>query len=115
MTARRALLFWAAIGLVPMSAEAIRERQALEAFDLGRLRFVGFYPDGVPGCDCKPMASVRDPKGYLHRVFIGDYVGRNYGRVVEISAEGLRLLEAAQRSDGEWVQREVWLKSGSNQ
>lgn len=115
MTARRSLFVWIAIGLVSMSAEATRARQALEAFDLERLRFMGFYPDGVPGCDCGPMASVRDHKGYVHRVFIGDYVGRNYGRVVEISAKGLRLLEAAQRSDGKWVQCEVWLKSGSNQ
>lgn len=106
-------MLWAPMAGISHAAEASRERQSLEAFALKQLRFVAFYPEGVSGAGCKPMASVRDPKGFLHHVFIGDYVGRHFGRVVEMSADGLRLLEAVKDAQGEWVQREAWLRARS--
>ena len=95
------MLIW----VVPLGASAMRERQSLEAYELSTLKFDSFHREG----GCTAFAFIRDPKGYLHRVFEGDYVGKRFGRVVELTDKGLRLLEAIQRTDGEWVQREVWL------
>ncbi|MFG6486902.1 pilus assembly protein PilP [Roseateles sp. BYS78W] len=106
MIARRLLLVHL-LGLWAASASATRERQALEAFDLDSLRWVGQQT-----LDCVRYGVVRDPGGYLHRVFKGDFVGRNFGRVMDISDDGLRLREVVQDVRGEWVEREAWLRSG---
>ena len=50
-------------------------------------------------------ALVRDPGGRVHPVRIGDYVGRDFGRVEAIGDAGLVLLEAIADGAGDWVTR----------
>lgn len=93
--------------LFPVHAFAERERQSLEAFDRDSLVVAAIYFN-------KPMrqsyAAIRDPGGYIHLAYKGDYLGKDFGRIVEISRQkGVRALEAVQDADGEWVQREVWI------
>lgn len=99
-------LFIILIALVPFFARAETERQALEAYDLESLSFLTIYQQEGMGM----YAIVRDPMGYVHRVFKGDRIGRNFGRVVDMSNAGLRLREVVQAADGEWVEREAWLR-----
>jgi len=97
--------------LIAPLANAARERQALEAFDLSALQLEKVYVTEK----CAPYASFRDPGGFLHRAFKGDYVGRNFGQVVELTETGIKLKEAIETTKGEWVERDVWLplKQGS--
>lgn len=90
---------------VPSSAKATRERYSLEAYELSSLTLRSVYFKGLG----KPYALVRDPNGYLHRVFKGDYVGKNFGWVVAITRRGIKLKEVYQSQDGEWEERTAWL------
>lgn len=99
------LLLSLAILVCPIQAGAMRERQALEAFELASLRLEAVYLSDL----CKPYASVRDPGGYLHRAFKGDYLGKYFGQVVELSEKGIKLREVFESKEGEWVERESWM------
>ncbi|PPC75418.1 hypothetical protein C4K68_20860 [Pokkaliibacter plantistimulans] len=59
-----------------------RPKEALEAYDLDSLSFVGLMNKGG-----KEFALVRDPQGALHLVAEGNYMGKNFGRVVAIRVE----------------------------
>ncbi len=91
--------------LVSTYASASRDPWALEAFDRASLTVKMVYLEGTMK---NPCALVRDPGGYIHRVCKGDYIGRDFGRVVEISRrKGIRIVETIKGIDGEWAQREV--------
>ena len=90
---------------LPNQAMATRERYSLEAYELSSLTMHSVYFKGLG----KPYAFVRDPNGYLHRVFKGDYVGKNFGWVVAITRRGIKLKEVYQSQDGEWEERTAWL------
>ena len=96
---------WLLVLLLPTQASATREKDALEAFELSLLRLEAVYLTD----HCKPYASVRDPGGYLHRAFKGDYVGKNFGQVVELSEQGIKLREVFENKEGEWVEKETWV------
>lgn len=77
-----------------------RVRTALEGFTMEELRMVGT----LSGQGAR-SALVRDPSGQVHAVRIGDYVGRDFGRVEAIEDARLVLLEAIGDGTGEWVTR----------
>lgn len=87
-------------------AQATREREPLEAFDLNKLKVVKVYLEG----SCAPSAGVRDPNGYLNRVFVGDYIGKHAGLVLRITIEGILVREVFEVRDGEWKEKEILLK-----
>lgn len=86
-------------------AFSTRPQQALEAYNLADLKIRQIYLTNHIG---SPYATVEDPGGYLHRVFKNDYVGRNYGRVIQINANGIRVREVVQDAQGEWKERPFW-------
>ena len=77
-----------------------RARTALEGFAMAELRVVG-----VLASRGTRSALVRDPGGHVHAVRVGDYVGRDFGRVEAIGDAGLVLLEAIADGSGDWVTR----------
>lgn len=77
-----------------------RARTALESFAMEELRVVG-----ILGARGGRSALVRDPGGHVHAVRVGDYVGRDFGRVEAIEDAGLVLLEAIADGSGDWVTR----------
>lgn len=77
-----------------------RVRTALEGFAMEEIRMVGTLSgQGVHS------ALVRDPGGQVHAVRVGDYVGRDFGRIEAIGDAGLVLLEAIADGSGDWVTR----------
>ncbi|TJZ63863.1 pilus assembly protein PilP [Chitiniphilus eburneus] len=91
-------------------SHAARDRQSLEAFDLSSLKIVKIYLNEK----CSPFALVRDPNGYVHRAYLGDYVGKNFGVVKEINRRGLRIMELYGAGD-EWEEKEIWFETNENQ
>ncbi|WP_416208620.1 pilus assembly protein PilP [Acidovorax sp.] len=89
----------------PAYAWATRDLQSLEAFDKASLSVKAVYFNKSTK---QPYAVIRDPGGYVHRVYRGDYLGKNFGRVVEISRHrGVRVIEAVQGGRGMGAERKL--------
>ncbi len=77
-----------------------RPREPLEEFSLDSLKMVGTLAqkDGE-------WALIKDPDGLLHRVAVGQYMGKNYGRVVSVDEEKVALVELVPDASGGWIER----------
>lgn len=76
-----------------------RMLEPLENHSLAELRMVGMLNrNGVF------EALVEDAFGEVHRAGVGDYMGRNYGRIRNISRTQLNIMEIVPSGDG-WVER----------
>ncbi|HED35835.1 MAG TPA: hypothetical protein ENJ08_16700 [Gammaproteobacteria bacterium] len=77
-----------------------RPREPLEEFSLDSLKMVGTLAqkDGE-------WALIKDPDGLLHRVAVGHYMGKNYGRVVSVDEEKVALVELVPDFNGGWTER----------
>lgn len=76
--------------------------EELERFALDSLRMVGTleHVDGHWGL-------VRDPGGIVHRVRVGNYIGMNYGKIVEVSEQRISLVEKVSDGRGSWDDRDA--------
>lgn len=81
-----------------------RPREPLEAFSLDSLDMVGTFELGG-----EQWGLVRDPDGLIHRVQPGNYMGRNYGRIIEVSESRIRLVELVPDGSGGWMERDASL------
>lgn len=78
-----------------------RPKELLEDFSLDALTMVGTL--SRPGN--KLFSLIRDNKSGIHRVAIGNYMGRNHGRVVEITGEKIDVIELIPDGEDGWVER----------
>lgn len=84
--------------------ERTRPRQALEAYPLDAMAFVGsLMRQG------RPVALVRVDR-QIHQVLPGSYLGQNYGKVIRITETQVVLREIVQDALGEWTERTVLLQ-----
>jgi type IV pilus assembly protein PilP len=78
-----------------------RRKGPLEAFPLENLRMVGTLQQK------KDMyALIKTPDNNLHRVKPGDYIGQNFGRIIDINESAVKLKELVQDSGNEWKEEE---------
>ena len=78
-----------------------RAKEFLEQFTFDSLQMVGTLERG--GQD---WALVQDPDGGIHRVQIGNYLGRNHGKIVELTGTYLGVVEIVSDGTSEgWVER----------
>ena len=78
-----------------------RAKEFLEQFTFDSLAMVGTLERGMSN-----WALVKDPEGGIHRVQIGNYLGRNHGKIVELTDTYLAVVEIV--TDGTrdgWVER----------
>lgn len=87
-----------------VAPELARRKQALEAFALESIALVGTLSKAG-----KRVALVR-AEGTLHQVAVGNYLGKNFGKITKVDDSGLVLREIAQDATGEWVVRIASLK-----
>lgn len=73
----------------------------LEAFPLESLKMVGTLQQRKD-----IYALVKTPDNNLYRVKTGDFMGQNFGRVIDISEANLKLKELVQDSGSEWKEEE---------
>lgn len=74
--------------------DPLEEHSFSELSMVGMLRTEGTY-----------HALIEDGLGILHRVGIGDYMGRNHGRITFISETQINLIEIVPSGSGGWVER----------
>lgn len=73
-----------------------RPKQPLESFPLDALKFVGTLKK-----DNEIWALIKQPDGQISRVRVGDYMGQNYGCIILIKNDLIKLEETVQKS-GTW-------------
>jgi type IV pilus assembly protein PilP len=81
-----------------------RNKEELESFALDSLRMMGTLE-----AQEKLWGIVRSPDGTIHRVKVGNYMGRNHGKIVGISEESINLNEIVQNGQGGWQERDASL------
>ncbi|TAM10658.1 MAG: hypothetical protein EPN72_09330 [Nevskiaceae bacterium] len=85
-----------------------RPRQALEQFPLDALRMVGTLTfAGVQ------YALVSAPDDVVHRVTVGNYMGQDYGRVVNVTPVAIDLIETVPDGFGGWQHKSTKLALAS--
>lgn len=82
-----------------------RLKEELENYSLSELVLVGTLEqesDGIWGL-------VRAPDGIIHRVQVGNYIGKNYGQVLAISDVDLTLKEIIPDGNGGYLEHDALL------
>ena len=77
-----------------------RNKEELEAFPLDSLRMVGTLQR-----DDDIWAIVLASDDTVHRVQVGNYMGQNYGKIVNIQEDRVDLIEIARDARGRWQER----------
>lgn len=81
-----------------------RNREELESYPLDALRMMGTLEKGD-----HYWAILRDPDSIIHRVQIGNYIGQNHGKIIEVTEDRIALLEIIPDGRGGWEEREAQL------
>ena len=84
-----------------------RSKEYLERYELDTLSMVGTF-----GNDESYWALIRDPEGIIHRVPVGNYIGKNHGKVVNISDIEIDLSELISDGADGWLVREASIALG---
>lgn len=80
-----------------------RVKEYLESFRIENLVMVGTL-SGF-GEDDTLYALVKDVEGEVHRVQVGNHMGRNYGRIIDITESQIDLIEIVPSGTDNWVER----------
>lgn len=82
-----------------LKVEQNRHKEELESYPLDNMKMVGSMRK-----DGKDTALLRVNQ-LIYQVQPGNYMGQNYGRIVEIGEHSLKLREVVQDATGDWVER----------
>jgi type IV pilus assembly protein PilP len=86
-------------GLRPDTA---RPREELESYELDSLRMVGtVHQGGIL------WGLIRANDGTIHRVRTGNFMGKNYGKIVNIKETLIELVEIVSDNPGTWRERKA--------
>ena len=86
-----------------------RTREYLERFELDTVTMVGTFSK-----ETSDWALIRDPNGTVHRVAVGNYLGKNHGKVSSISPDEVELSEFIADGAGGWLVREASIALGGS-
>src|SRR5881394_1291646 len=103
MTLLRCLLL-ATFLTYPVASYSTRVRESLEAYDRKDLVVWSVFLDGT----CGPTAWIRDPNGFMHKAFLGSYVGKDSGLVKQVTQDGVMIRELFEAGKNDWRERDVW-------
>lgn len=84
-----------------------RSKEYLERYELDTLAMVGTFSK-----EEAYWALMRDPEGVVHRVPVGNYMGKNHGQVVDITDTQVSLSELISDGAGGWIIREASIALG---
>lgn len=83
-----------------------RPKEYLERFPLESLQLVGSI--ARPGGALEVL--IRDPAGQVNRVKVGNHMGKNFGRVIDVSETSVGVLEIVPDGQDGWVERSRTIK-----
>jgi len=76
-----------------------RQREPLEAFALESLKMVGVLKQG------KEIHALVQADSSLYQVHVGNFMGRNYGKITAITDEAIELQELIEDMNDGWIER----------
>ncbi len=79
-----------------------RNKEELEQFELDSLRMVGTMENGD-----NQWGIIQDPEGAVHRIKVGNYLGRNTGKILNVYEDRIELREIVRNSQGRWEERQA--------
>jgi type IV pilus assembly protein PilP len=85
-------------GLQP---DSTRRREPLESYSLQELRMVAMLT-----LEEKTWAAVVAPDGTVHRLQVGNHLGRNHGQVQRITETSVEMTEIVPDGQGGWQERD---------
>ncbi len=77
-----------------------RPKEALEEFPLETLKMVGYLQQKNVG-----YAVIRAPDTKIYRVKVGNYLGLNFGKILDVQGAEVQVKEMVQDSSGDWTER----------
>ena len=77
-----------------------RRKEVLERYPLESLKMVGSLQQHKI-----IFALIESPEDTLHRVSVGNYMGKDFGRIADISESEIKLKEIVQDGVNEWTER----------
>ena len=83
-----------------LAPDFTRRKEPLEGFPLESLTMVGTLAKNKT-----TYALVRTPERDVYQVRAGNYMGQNYGVVIEVGDSDLKLKELLQDGAGDWTER----------
>lgn len=87
-----------------VAAELNRRKEPLEAFPIDAMVMVGSVSrKGAP-------YALLKVDNLLYQVKVGDYLGQNYGKILQITETEVTLREIVQDAAGEWIERPTTLQ-----
>jgi len=86
-----------------------RPREYLERFELDTLVMVGTFAK-----ESSEWALIKDPDGVVHRVAVGNYLGKNHGKVSKVSNDEVQLSEFIADGAGGWLVRDASIALGGS-
>ena len=90
-----------------------RNKEELEQFDLEALQLVGWISQDEESIndfgDSELYGIIVDSNSSIHRVGVGNYLGKDFGKVTEIQQDRIILREIYQDSSGRWQERDAQL------
>ena len=86
-----------------------RPREYLERYELDTLEMVGTFSK-----ESSDWALIKDPDGVVHRVAVGNYMGKNHGKINTISADEVGLSEFITDGVGGWLVRDASIALGGS-
>jgi type IV pilus assembly protein PilP len=90
-----------------------RPAQPLEAFPIEDLRVMGIIMAGTV-----PYALIQTPPPNKPKhVRVGEYMGRSFGKITAITAEGVTVVETVKDANGAWIlqERQMSVPKGGRQ
>lgn len=88
-----------------LKPDPLRVKDFLESFNLDSLVMVGTLEQSGA-----LWALVRDPNGGIHRVTVGNYIGKNHGKITAATTTQLNLVEIVSNGLSAWVERPRTIK-----
>ena len=91
-------------GLTKEMEDEIRHRnkEELEQFELDSLRMVGIMES-----EEDQWGIVKGPDNVVHRVKVGNYMGRNTGKILNVFEDRIEVREIVRNSQGRWEERQA--------
>jgi type IV pilus assembly protein PilP len=90
-----------------LGPDLTRPKEALEDYPLDAMIMVGTLEKDKTRW---AIIQVTSAGGEVHRVTVGNHMGRNYGMITDISEDKISLVELVRSSLGDWVEREATIQ-----
>ncbi len=84
--------------------DTTRRKEELEAFPLEVLKMVG-----TVAMKSNLWGLIKADDGTIHRVQVGNYMGKNYGKIIRISLDKIELMEIVTDKPGSWREQQTSL------